>query len=75
MTHLLRPHVYPQGIKLGVDVGTVRVGVAICDRDEILATPLKTLDRNPKKNWTSGSLPPWRRTGEPCRFLWACRGP
>jgi putative Holliday junction resolvase len=33
-----------------VDVGTVRVGVAICDRDGILATPLKTLDRNPKKN-------------------------
>jgi putative Holliday junction resolvase len=43
-------HVYPQGIKLGVDVGTVRVGVAICDRDAILATPFKTLDRNPKKN-------------------------
>ncbi|MBN3498764.1 Holliday junction resolvase RuvX [Arthrobacter pascens] len=42
--------VYPQGIKLGVDVGTVRVGVAICDSDSILATPLKTLDRNPKKN-------------------------
>ncbi|HEY8700314.1 MAG TPA: Holliday junction resolvase RuvX [Arthrobacter sp.] len=41
---------YPQGIKLGVDVGTVRVGVAVCDRDAILATPLKTLDRNPKKN-------------------------
>ena len=41
---------YPQGIKLGVDVGTVRVGVAICDRDAILATPFKTLDRNPKKN-------------------------
>ncbi len=33
-----------------MDVGTVRVGVAICDRDAILATPLKTLDRNPKKN-------------------------
>ncbi|XAS69369.1 Holliday junction resolvase RuvX [Micrococcaceae bacterium Sec5.7] len=44
------PAVYPQGIKLGVDVGTVRVGVAICDRDSILATPFKTLDRNPKKN-------------------------
>lgn len=42
--------VYPRGIKLGVDVGTVRVGVAICDSDSILATPLKTLDRNPKKN-------------------------
>ncbi|MBT2531452.1 Holliday junction resolvase RuvX [Arthrobacter sp. ISL-48] len=41
---------YPQGIKLGVDVGTVRVGVAVCDPDAILATPLKTLDRNPKKN-------------------------
>ncbi|WP_255768913.1 Holliday junction resolvase RuvX [Pseudarthrobacter sulfonivorans] len=41
---------YPQGIKLGVDVGTVRVGVAICDRDAILATPFKTLDRNAKKN-------------------------
>lgn len=43
-------HDYPRGIKLGVDVGTVRVGVAICDRDEILATPHKTLDRNPRKN-------------------------
>lgn len=41
---------YPQGIKLGVDVGTVRVGVALCDREGILATPYKTLDRNPKKN-------------------------
>jgi putative Holliday junction resolvase len=40
----------PQGVKLGVDVGTVRVGVAICDRDSILATPYKTLDRNAKKN-------------------------
>jgi putative pre-16S rRNA nuclease len=33
-----------------VDVGTVRVGVAVCDRDGILATPLKTLERNAKKN-------------------------
>lgn len=41
---------YPQGVKLGVDVGTVRVGVAICDRDSILATPYRTLDRNVKKN-------------------------
>lgn len=41
---------YPHGIKLGVDVGTVRVGVAICDRDSILATPYKTLDRNARKN-------------------------
>ena len=33
-----------------MDVGTVRVGVAVCDRDGILATPLQTLDRNAKKN-------------------------
>jgi len=41
---------YPRGVKLGVDVGSVRVGVAVCDRDEILATPVKTLTRNSKKN-------------------------
>ncbi len=50
MTEPAAAVVYPQGIKLGVDVGTVRVGVAICDRDAILATPYKTLDRNAKKN-------------------------
>jgi putative Holliday junction resolvase len=42
--------VYPRGIKRGVDVGTVRVGVAICDPDGILATPFKTVSRNAKKN-------------------------
>ena len=50
MTNAAAAGAYPQGIKLGVDVGTVRVGVAICDRDSILATPYKTLDRNAKKN-------------------------
>lgn len=50
MTSSAASRVYPQGIKLGVDVGTVRVGVALCDSDGILATPFKTLDRNPKKN-------------------------
>jgi putative holliday junction resolvase len=44
------PGDYPRGVKLGVDVGTVRVGVAVCDRDAILATPLRTLERNAKKN-------------------------
>ncbi len=44
--------VYPHGIKLGgVDVGTVRVGLAICDPDGILATPpFKTVGRDSKKN-------------------------
>lgn len=50
MTHPAPAVGYPQGVKLGVDVGTVRVGVALCDRDSILATPYKTLDRNAKKN-------------------------
>nr|WP_240942889.1 Holliday junction resolvase RuvX [Planosporangium thailandense] len=31
---------------MGVDVGTVRVGVAVCDPDGILATPLVTVARD-----------------------------
>jgi putative Holliday junction resolvase len=50
VTETAVPGVYPRGVKLGVDVGTVRVGVAVCDRDGILATPLRTLARNAKKN-------------------------
>ena len=41
---------YPQGAKLGVDVGMVRVGLASCDPEGILATPVKTLSRDEKKN-------------------------
>lgn len=36
----------PRGVRLGVDVGTVRVGVAECDPDGILATPVVTLARD-----------------------------
>lgn len=35
---------------MGVDVGKARVGVALSDPDGILATPLKTLRRDAKKN-------------------------
>jgi putative Holliday junction resolvase len=35
-----------RGARLGVDVGSVRVGVAVCDPDGILATPLVTLPRD-----------------------------
>ncbi len=35
---------------MGVDVGQARVGVALCDREGILATPLKTLRRDSKNN-------------------------
>ncbi|MEV4621980.1 Holliday junction resolvase RuvX [Asanoa sp. NPDC049573] len=37
---------FPRGVRLGVDVGNVRVGVARCDPDGILATPLVTLRRD-----------------------------
>jgi putative Holliday junction resolvase len=31
------------GRRLGVDVGAVRIGVAVCDRDGLLATPVETV--------------------------------
>ena len=34
-----------QGPRLGVDVGKARVGLARCDREGLLATPVDTLDR------------------------------
>jgi putative Holliday junction resolvase len=37
---------FTRGTRIGVDVGKVRVGVAICDPDGILATPLTTLTRD-----------------------------
>jgi len=36
-----------RGVRLGVDVGKVRVGVALSDPDGVLATPLVTLRRDP----------------------------
>jgi putative Holliday junction resolvase len=37
---------FERGVRLGVDVGQARVGVAISDPDGILATPLVTLARD-----------------------------
>ena len=34
------------GVSLGVDVGKARVGLAASDPDGIMATPVRTLDRN-----------------------------
>ncbi|BBG01909.1 MULTISPECIES: Holliday junction resolvase RuvX [Pseudonocardia] len=34
-----------RGRRLGIDVGAVRVGVAMCDPDGILATPVETVAR------------------------------
>lgn len=41
---------FTRGVRLGVDVGEVRVGVAICDPDGLLATPLVTLPRDRKSD-------------------------
>jgi putative Holliday junction resolvase len=46
---------WSRGRRLGVDVGSVRVGVAICDPDCILATPLITLKRDARPE--SGQVP------------------
>jgi putative holliday junction resolvase len=34
-----------QGVRVGIDVGSVRVGVAACDPDGVLATPVETVLR------------------------------
>ena len=44
------PQEYPRGVKLGVDVGQARVGLAVSDPDGTLAMPVKTLKRDAKKN-------------------------
>jgi putative Holliday junction resolvase len=44
-----------RGRRLGIDVGTVRIGVAVCDPDGILATPLETVRRD-KTNKHLGRL-------------------
>jgi len=37
---------YTRGVRLAVDVGSVRIGVARCDPDGILATPVATVPRD-----------------------------
>ena len=36
------------GVRLGVDVGSVRVGVAACDPSGLIASPLETVRRDPR---------------------------
>lgn len=36
------------GRRLGVDVGDVRIGVAACDRDAIMASPVETIGAGPQ---------------------------
>lgn len=39
---------WTDGVRLGVDVGTVRIGVAASDPGGVLATPLATVARDPR---------------------------
>lgn len=39
-----------RGRRLGIDVGTVRIGVAVSDPDAILATPVETVARDRRSN-------------------------
>lgn len=43
---------FKRGVRLGVDVGEVRIGVAVSDPDGLLATPLVTLHRDHKPDST-----------------------
>jgi putative Holliday junction resolvase len=37
---------FSRGVRLGIDVGRARVGVAKCDPDGLLATPVETVPRD-----------------------------
>lgn len=37
---------FRRGVRLGIDVGKARVGVARCDRDGLLAVPVETVARS-----------------------------
>ena len=37
---------FRRGVRLGIDVGRARVGVARCDPDGLLATPVETVVRD-----------------------------
>lgn len=40
---------WTRGVRIAVDVGKVRIGLATCDPDGILATPLRTVQRGGRR--------------------------
>src|SRR5262249_55612273 len=58
-----------RGRRLGVDVGSVRVGVAISDPDGILATPLVTLRRDADAGGDLAELANLVREHEVCEVV------
>jgi putative Holliday junction resolvase len=41
----IEAHGLPRARRLGVDVGTARIGLAVCDPDGLIATPVETITR------------------------------
>ncbi len=63
------------GVRIGVDVGSVRVGVAASDPSGLLATPVRTLARDTsetRQTWPSSGVS-WP-SSRPSRWSSACRG-
>ena len=52
-----------RGRRLGIDVGSVRIGVAVSDPDGILATPVETVRRDTNGSPPATTDPARRRTG------------
>ena len=52
-----------RGRRIAFDVGSARIGVAICDPDAILATPLVRIDRDGSeiRNQFDNNLPEFKR--------------
>ena len=48
------PDAFQRGPRIGVDVGSVRVGVAVSDPDGILATPVRTVARTSDEEPAAG---------------------
>ncbi|WP_225443146.1 Holliday junction resolvase RuvX [Lolliginicoccus lacisalsi] len=47
-----------RGRRIGIDVGTVRIGIAASDPDGILASPVTTITRKDTDASRSGEIPP-----------------
>ena len=65
-----------RGRRLGIDVGAVRVGVALSDPDGVLATPLATVARDVgARHGPRRRSPGWSPSTTSSGSSSACRGP
>lgn len=60
----------PKGVLLGVDYGTVRVGLAVTDPDRIIASPLETYTRRSPEQ----DAEHYRKIASDCRAVQAVIG-